>query len=72
MPHVTISSTMDFNVAKIASSAHHHDIVDEIVTCGIAFKAYLQRSFLLKTIINTPELNKYIPLVHSGSKLISL
>ena len=42
MPHVTISSmissTMDSNVAKIAaSSAHRHEIVDEIVTCGIAF-----------------------------------
>ena len=32
MPHVTISSTMAFNVAKIASS------IDKIVTCGRAFR----------------------------------
>ena len=36
MPHVTISSTMDFNVAKI-QRAHRHEIVDDIVTCGKSF-----------------------------------
>ena len=32
MPHITISSTMDFKMAK---RAHHHKIVDEIITCDI-------------------------------------
>ena len=46
MPNVTISSTMksstmDFNVAKIVPSASDRpEIVDDIVTCGIALTHY--------------------------------
>ena len=39
LPHVTISSTMAFNVATLDSfqHEHRHKIVDCIVTCGRTF-----------------------------------
>ena len=60
LPHVTISSTMVFYVAKIASARIVDDIVDEIVMCG---RDLLKRLYV---VVQTNSTNVWARLQESG------